>query len=430
MNIEINGSNFKGGTIVAPASKSQSQRALLFASMASGQSEIENILLSPDIFAMQDACKAMGAKIKQHANGRVTVVGVAGRPEVKKRNIYVGGSGQVLRFFSAAALCCRNKFTITGDQSISSRRSMSDLVNGFEQLGVKVNYLEQDGYAPLSFNGQLKAGRVQVVGNDSQVVSALLISSYYLPGVTSITATSPGETPWVYLTLDWLGRDVKTYNLSDNMLTFNVIGKREREAFNYVVPGDFSSIAYIVAAAAICGVTLQLEGLDWNDPQGDRRFIDILIELDKNNVINKTRHGLVVNGKANFISDIEIDINDCIDMITIIAVVACYAKGETRITGASIAKQKESNRLDSIAIELKKMGAKIITTPDGLIITGSDLYSANCNSWDDHRVAMALSVAALPLTGKTSISQANCVEKSYPGFWQELIKMGADIARL
>lgn len=430
MNLKLKGRVFSGGIINAPPSKSQSQRALLIAAMASGKSEIANILPSPDIIAMQKAIVAMGAKIKADKYGKVVVTGVAASPKLSKKKIDVGGSGQVLRFFAAVALCQQNNFTLLGDESISNRRSMADLCSGFEQLGIKVNYLNQDGFAPVTLAGKLQPGRVKVSGEDSQVVSALLLAAYYLDGVTSITVTNPGERPWLNMTTSWLEGSVTSHNLVDNMLVFNVVGKPQRDSFNYFVPGDFSSIAYIVAAAMLLGVKLEILGLDWNEPQGDSRFIDILLELDENRVLEKNSNSLKVLGKAKFKTDVTLDVNSCIDMVTIIAVVASCAEGVTTITGAAIAQQKESKRLDAIATELTKMGADIKVTLDGLIITGGKLVGARCSSWNDHRIAMSLAVAGLVSSGESVILGAECVTKSYPGFWQDLSSLGAIIGEV
>ena len=430
MNLKVSGKYFKGGVLSAPPSKSQSQRAIIFASMATGESEIANILLSPDINAMVDACTAMGAKIKHDKFGRFIVKGVGAKPSLRKKKIDVGGSGQVLRFFPAIALCKNNEFSLMGDVSVCTRRSMADLCHGFQQLGVSINYHDKEGFAPLSLKGRLKPGRVVVAGEDSQVVSALLIGAYYLDGVTRITITNPGELPWLELTKSWLGGSVSSYELPDNMLAMNVIGRSKRWPFDYIVPGDFSSIAYIVAAAAIKGVKLEVNGLDWNDPQGDQRFVEILISLDKNGVVQKTPNGVKVAGKALLVADAVINVNDCIDMVTIVAVLACCASGETQIRGAAIAQQKESRRLDAISSELKKMGAKIKVVPDGLDITGGPLNSASCDSWGDHRIAMALAVASVMISKPITINGADCVNKSYPGFWQEFTRLGAEIEKV
>ena len=155
--------------------------------------------------------------------------------------INVGGSGQVLRFFPAIALCASNEFSLFGDESVAKRRSMADLLTGLGQLGINFDYLDRVGYAPVNLKGKLSPGFVSVKGYDSQVVSALLIAASYLGGVTTIKVTEPGELPWVKLTQCWLGDQVE-YSAKNTSNIYKVTGKRLHEPFSYTVPGDFSSI--------------------------------------------------------------------------------------------------------------------------------------------------------------------------------------------
>ncbi|MEE3003540.1 MAG: 3-phosphoshikimate 1-carboxyvinyltransferase [Pseudomonadota bacterium] len=428
MDLQITSGSFKGGELIAPASKSQSQRALIFASMASGESELINVLQSPDIFAMITACEAMGAKILCQESGRYSVTGISGYPKLCSSRINVGGSGQVLRFFPAIALCAFNEFSLFGDESVAKRRSMADLLTGLGQLGINFDYLDRVGYAPVNLKGKLSPGFVSVKGYDSQVVSALLIAASYLGGVTTIKVTEPGELPWVKLTQCWLGDQVE-YSAKNTSNIYKVTGKRLHEPFSYTVPGDFSSIAYFVAVAAILGKPLKIDGLDWSQPQGDKIFIDILIKLDKNKVIEKTRSGLIVKGQMRLESNLTIDVNECIDMVTILAVIGCFANGILEITGAKVATEKESNRLLAISTELKKMGADISVKEDGLVIRGLvPIKGADCHSWQDHRVAMALTIAALGASGDSIIREAACIEKSNANFYRELNRLGVKIA--
>jgi 3-phosphoshikimate 1-carboxyvinyltransferase len=426
MDFTITANKLIGGEVGAPASKSQSQRALLLAAMASGRSELTNVLGSPDTLAMKAACEAIGAKFVRNSSGVLCVEGVSGSPQMIDATINVCGSGQVLRFFSAVALCSENSFNVVGDSSVSSLRRMCDFVGGVAALGVGHTYLRNTGYAPINFSGVLSPGVTSVSGCDSQVVSALMLAASYLDGVTTIKVSDPGEQPWVDLTQAWLPGAVKKVQVK-NQLHYTVIGERQKAPLQYSVPGDFSSIAYLVAAAAIVGVKLTVSGLDWNDLQGDKIFIDTLINMDGNKVIEKTAAGLCVHGKARFVADVTIDVNDCIDMVTIVAVIACFAAGETKITGAGIARQKESDRLLAMGSELKKMGANIQVNDDGFVIVGGPLFGADLLSWSDHRIAMALSVAALGAQDDSIIRGADCVKKSYPGFYSDLKKLGAGI---
>ena len=419
-------SAMRGGSIQASPSKSQSQRALLTAAMACGKSVVHNVLNSPDIEAMRGACTAMGAKIKVCRQTHVWEIdGVCGSPHMHMSHIDVDGSGQVLRFFSAVALTEPNCFTVTGDASIRMRRSMADCVSGLMQLGVEADYLERSGFAPIQFSGVLTPGTAIVEGGDSQAVSALLFAASYLEGETTIIAKTPGEVPWVDVTLSWLGPYIKTVVRSD-VHQYIVCGQKEHPAFTYHVPGDFSSIAYMVVLACVRGVPLEISNLDWKDAQGDKAFIDFLRQYDAADVVRIVPDGLVVSGKAQWHFPECIDVNPFVDMITLLAVVVCLSPGSTSLVGARICRFKESDRIAAIATELRKMGATIQETPDGLMIHDSPLYGADCHSWHDHRVVMALVVAGLAVNDGMHIQDVGCVEKSYPTFWRDLMTLGVD----
>ena len=429
MDVAVKPQTFAGGVLQAPSSKSQSQRALLMAAMASGRSVVSNVLTSPDTDAMRKACTSIGATFRSDGPGRWQIDGVAGRPKMLDKTIDVGGSGQVLRFFSAMALIQPNRFRIQGDRSVHNLRCMKDFTTGISALGGGYCYLAKPGYAPIEFSGQLVSGHAVVEGGDSQVVSALLLASAHIEGVTTIQVTKPGELPWVTLTQSWLPGSVKMIP-QQKQHRYMVVGSREKPAFTYEVPGDFSSIAYIVVAAGLVGAELTVQGLSWSDLQGDKRCIDIVQLMDQAGALERCPDGIQVRGKMRLVSNRTIDVNDCIDMITIVAVVACYAEGETTITGAAVSRQKESDRLFTMVSELRKMGARITMHDDGLHIVGGPLQGADVESWQDHRVAMALTVAALAATGPSVVRGVHCVAKSYARFFHDLQQIGASVERV
>jgi len=429
MDITVKPQVLVGGTLWAPPSKSQSQRALLMAAMASGRSVISNVLASPDTEAMRNACTGMGASFVADGPGRWLVKGVAGKPQMLDRTIDVGGSGQVLRFFSAMALVQSNSFRVQGDRSVHNLRCMRDFTTGLSHLGVEHTYLAKPGFAPIEFSGQLRSGSTCVEGRDSQVVSALLLASAHIDGITTIQVSKPGELPWVSLTESWLPGSVKMTH-QKQQLRYTVVGSSQKPAFTYQVPGDFSSIAYTLVAAGLVGAKLSVKGLSWLDLQGDKQCIDILQSMDQAGAIVRSEAGVEVLGKMQLVSNKTIDVNDCIDMVTIVAVIACYAEGETTIIGAAISRQKESDRLMTMVSELRKMGAHISMHEDGLHIVGGPLHGADLDSWQDHRVAMALAVAAIAADGPSTIRGAHCVAKSYPGFFRDLQQLGAGIERV
>lgn len=407
------------GSISASPSKSQSMRAILFATMACGTSTIKNYLNSPDIDAMIEACKKLGANITRHEN-TLEIIGVSGKPSIPDDVIDAGNSGQVLRFVAAIAALTEGTTVLTGDHSVRYNRPIRPLMDGLSQLGVECYSTKNDDHAPLVVRGPLQPGITSLDGADSQPVSGLLIAAAFLKGTTEIHVRNPGEKPWVNLTLHWLDRFGIQYS-NDNFEKYTVIGNPLIQGFNYTVPGDFSSIAYPIVASILTQSEITVHNIDMNDAQGDKKIISALRNMGA--LIEESGNSIYVKA-VDTLTGCEIDVNDFIDAVTILAVVGCYASGTTTLTNAAIARQKESDRLSSITTELKKMGADIIETPDSLIIKNSSLKGSSCHSYHDHRIAMSCAIAALGADSETIVNDIACVTKSYPNFLSDLQDLG------
>lgn len=412
------------GELKIPPSKSQTLRAILFGALASGTTTIRHFLPSPDAFAMIDACRSIGANITVEGT-TLRIHGTNGVVVPKSNVLNVGNSGIVLRFMTALTALSTTPFIITGDKSITSQRPMQPLLSALTQLGVSARSIAGNGFAPVEVQGPMKGGKATVQGADSQPVSALLIAGALGKHPLSLEVIDPGEKPWVALTLSWFDRLKISYK-QEGFNQFSVSGNSQILGFEYTVPGDFSSAAFPIVAALITNSTLTLYNLDREDCQGDKKVLDVLcrmgalIEYDSALKAVHVKNGALLYG-------IEIDINDFIDAITILAVVACFAEGETRIINAAVAKQKECNRIGCIASELKKMGADIEPTEDGLIIRKSRLKGAKVHSYHDHRMAMSLAVAGLAAEGVTEVEAIECVAKTYPEFFEEFKRLGANM---
>jgi len=412
------------GNIQIPSSKSHTLRALLFGAMGNNKTVIYNPLFSNDSKAMIDALKNFGACFEIHPN-RIEITGVNGKITSCDDVLNAHNSGIVLRFCTAIGALSTRPVVVTGDHSIRNARSVQPLLNGLNQLGVRTESLKGNGFAPVLVQGTIKSGIATISGEDSQPVSALLIACSFANGPFQIDVRNPGEKPWVALTLNWFDRLGISYKNSD-FSTYSLPGHTRYDGFEYTVPGDLSSSAFSIAAALVTQSELTIRNVDMDDCQGDKELISVfqqmgaLIDIDKQ---NKTVHVK----KTNALSGVTVDINNFVDAITILAVVACFADGETHIKNAAIAQQKECNRIMSIATELKKMNAQITPTKDGLIIKKSRLQGAEVFSYNDHRMAMSLAVAGLGAEGETRITAIECVGKTYPTFVSDFNKIGADI---
>jgi 3-phosphoshikimate 1-carboxyvinyltransferase len=374
--------------------------------------------------AMINAFRLFGASI-DICPERITISGLEGKINFSEDVINAGNSGIVLRFCSALGALSAHPIVITGDYSIRHLRPMKSLLEGLSQLGVSTQSMRGDGYAPVIIQGPIKSGQATINGQDSQPVSALLIAAAFARGPIDLFVQNPGEKPWVALTLNWFDHLRIPYE-NKGFEHYRLSGNARYQGFEYSVPGDFSSAAFPIAAALITESELVLKNIDINDSQGDKEIIHVfqkmgaLIEIDED---KKTLH--VKKGKT--LTGINIDVNDFIDALTILAVVACFSEGETHIVNASIARYKECNRIKCIASELQKMGADITEIENGLMIRKSHLKGAKVHSYHDHRMAMSLTVAALGAEGETVIDSVDCVSKTFPTFMQDFNFLGAGI---
>lgn len=415
------------GKITIPPSKSHTLRAILFASLADGRSVIHHYLPSPDTNAMIKACQLLGAEITV-SDQHLTIVGTRGQPITPEDVIDAGNSGQVLRFVAAVAGLTSGYTIITGDHSVRTNRPVKPLLDGLSLLNVFAVSAQGNDSAPIIIKGPLQGGVTRLDGEDSQPVSALLIASAFAKQSTVIHVDNPGEKPWVELTLDWFRRLGIVYECQD-YTQYTVAGNATYSGFEYVVPGDFSSCAFPLAAALLTGSELQLHNLDMSDAQGDKALIHALQDMGAVIDINEADKMLHVKPSPVLVGR-TIDVNHYIDAVPILAVMGCFAKGETVITGAAIARQKESDRLAAITYALRKMGANIQELEDGLIINPAQLVGATVPSFEDHRIAMALAVAGLSAQGETIIENTRCVEKSYPNFVASMQILGAAMSVL
>ena len=392
--------------------------------MAKGRSTIDSPLNSPDIQAMIKACSQLGATINQQAN-QLIIDGINAKPNTPDNVIDAGNSGQVLRFIACFSGLQSGHVVITGDHSIRNNRPVAPLIESLPQLGMRCDTLRGDHHAPLILKGPFQRIETSLSGKDSQPVSGLLMTAPFSAFGMNITVRDPGEVPWIDLTLSWLDRFHIPY-INNNYKYFCIKGGHRITGFDYKVPGDLSTLSFPLAAALVTQSSLTINHVNMNEPQGDKAIVDIFQQMGADIRINEQTQSLVVHGNQ-MLSGISVNINHCIDCIAILAVVACFANSPTQITGAAIAREKESNRIEVIAQALNAMGGKVRPTEDGLIIEPATLHGATHHAHHDHRIAMSLAIAGFGATGVNIIHDVDCVNKSYPGFAEAMSKMGASI---
>jgi len=397
-----------GGRLKIPPSKSQTMRALIFGAAAEGVSRVRNFLRSEDTDKLIRALTLFGAGFEER-EGDLIIHG--GRLKTPEDIIDVGNSGIALRFLTAFAVGVPGYTLITGDSSIR-QRPMDVMLKAYQDLGAFAVSSQGNGFAPIIMKGPLLSNYVEVDGSDSQPVSALMIAAAISKKPLTIVVNNMKEIPFVMMTAKW----IQGVEIEGNRITVSSQGLKP---FDYTVPGDMSSAAFPATLALITQSSLEIEGLSQNDGQGDSRFFEIASEMGANISWNET-----LQIRPGELSGIDIDINDCIDAIAAISVLACFAKGKTRIRNAKGARFKECDRLHVLTQELKKMGANITEYDDSLEITGSRLHGSQLFSHNDHRMAMAFLVAGMG-SGETSVQGCTCIEKTYPDFAGEMQKLGA-----
>lgn len=429
------------GKLRVPGSKSQAHRALLFGALQEESSIVYEVPDTFDMKSMIEACRTLGAKFtKKEAtlSGQLTWQIERQRPFYSKSTklhlVHAGNSGIVWRFALAAGSLTGDSFLFLGDNSLLFRRPQKALIDALTQVGVSIWQTHPYGGACfIKGPWNRYSGPIVIDGTDSQPLSAMLIASSLSRPLLheekiDFKVQSPKEIPWVHLTVCWLrqrGVEVETFELNhQDAGRFYRVYPQKWKATDYAVAGDFSSAAFMIAAAMVRRSKITIEGLEKGDLQPDAKLIEYLEEVGV--VFSWTKEGVEVDAQRPYLG-FTIDITGPIDLLPILAVIGCYGNSPLYIHGIQGARSKESDRVVAMTTELSKMGAKIRCEGDCMVVLPSNLSGARLSSHKDQRVAMALAVAALGAKGPSVIEDVAWSAKTYPSFAQDLIKLGARI---
>ena len=421
MRIEIQPSSLSGSVRI-PGSKSHTIRAVAIASLASGQSVIEQPLDSLDTQAAVNTYRALGALVDT-TGPHWHVDGTAGQLQGPKEVIDVGNSGTALRIAmgSAALLPPSAKVTFTGDEQIR-RRPHGPLLQSLNDLGAKARSIAGDGTAPLEISGQLTGGKTTVDGTSSQYLSSLLLACPLAKDDSEIRVNNLNEWPYVQITLDWLNSQGIKYQQED-WNRFLVQGGQTYGGFRRAIPADFSSATFFLVAAAVTGSTVTLEGLEMSDAQGDKAVVHYLEMMGA--TVERQHDQIKISGGQ--LEAVDIDMNAMPDALPAMAVAAAVAKGQSRLFNVAQARIKETDRIAGMAKELAKMGIRCEELPDGLVIHGGSLKGAELCGYGDHRIVMALVVAGLAAKRTCSVDTAEAAAVTFPNFVELMTSIGANI---
>jgi 3-phosphoshikimate 1-carboxyvinyltransferase len=416
------------GSLRCPASKSYSHRAIAIASLAENISTIKNLLISRDTLATLNACRALGACINDEETGTAQIEGTD-QFKPPEDVIDAENSGTTIRMMTALSGLVRRGYTVlTGDESLR-RRPMQPILDALNQLGVEAHSTRGNGMPPLIVRGSgMKGGTAIIDGSiSSQFISGLLIASVYAD--SNVLLKVKGKLvskPYVLATITTMNHFGVSIDHSSDMLEYHIKNRRYN-ANEFDVPSDFSTAALLFAAGALVGENLKVNGLSFEMPQGDSKIIEIMKMMGCRIRVNKGKGEAAVTGSYDLEGG-NFDLTDTPDLLPVVSILALKAKGPVTIRGVAHARVKETDRVAKIATELVKLGAQITEFSDGLkIIAPSSLRNAFLESYNDHRLFMAFTIASM-MTEESVVAGAQAMDISYPNFLSDMKNLGAKIS--
>jgi len=414
--LEINPRSTIDADVRLPGSKSLTHRALIASSLADGESLLKGALFSEDTLYTLNALRQLGVRISQEAEDLV-VPGTGGvfPYSSKRKKIFLGNSGTSFRLLLSTAALGKGEYLLTGNDRMC-QRPIEDLVRALNQLGVKVNCVEGNGCPPVLIEADnMAGGKVVIPGKlSSQFISSLLLSSPYAKNDIEIEVEGKlVSEPYVDLTIEVMER----FGVSltrEGFRSFKIHAGQRYKARVFTVEGDVSNASYFWAAAAVTGGNAVTRNIIPNQTnQGDLGFLNILKRMGCH--IEKGPDYVSVHG--NTLSGIDVDMSRMPDLVPTLAAIALFAEGKTVIRNVSHLRHKESDRLSCVSLEWNRLGGRVEELKDGLVIHGEcPMLGTEVDPHDDHRLAMSLAVVGLRVPG-VRIKDENCVNKSFPGFW-------------
>ena len=405
-------------TVSLPGSKSYTNRALLIAGLADGECRLEKPLVSDDTKYMILALKAFGVSVQEEKEAFI-VSGRGGELSTPEQDIFIGNAGTAMRFLTTFSALVPGKIRLDGDARMRER-PLTDLQSCLGQMGVKAISVYNNGCPPIDVEGgDVPGGDITLAGKkSSQYLTSILLSAPYFKNDTNILIQGDlTSKSYADITLDIM----KTFGVhvdNEGYQRFKVKAGDRYKAQTYRVESDWSSASYFLAAAAVTGGEMTLTDINPHSVQGDAQFTSVLEKMGCR--LEKRSHSL--HFKGNPLRGITINMNNMPDAVQTLAVIALFAKGETVIQGISNLRIKETDRISALANELSRLGAKVETGEDFLIIRPGDYKGAEIETYNDHRMAMSFAVAGLKIPG-VRIKNPTCVEKSFPDFFQRFANL-------
>jgi 3-phosphoshikimate 1-carboxyvinyltransferase len=418
-------------SIQPPGSKSITNRALVCAAFAIGRvSNLINVLDSDDSKVMIESLQRLGCVIDKQSPSRVAVWGLDGSAAFAERlhnpasaetiELFVGNSGTTIRFLTAALAIAGGNYRLSGVPRMH-QRPIGDLVRALNQLGANVKSASPHDCPPVTINNERCRGGITTVrGNiSSQYLSGLMMAAPLAEGTVEIHVE--GELvsrPYVEMTAAVMQAFGVACHVNADFNRFAIEAGQQYRVCDYTIEPDASAASYFWGAAAICGGTVKVTGLNRHSIQGDVQFAACLARMGCGVLF--ADDGISVTGPAT--RAVELVMSDISDTVQTMAAVALFLPATTIIRGVAHNRVKETDRIGNLATELRKLGAVVDELPDGLAIHPGPLRAAQIETYDDHRMAMSLSLVGLRQPG-VIILEPECVSKTYPNFYEDLEKI-------
>jgi len=407
-------------SVNVPGSKSYTNRALIIGALAVGETVLENALFSDDTKYMIASLKDLGLNLLEDSSKNIiTVNGMGGRIPVQTADLFVGNAGTAMRFLTAMLTLGVGRYKIDGVARMHDR-PIQDLLDGLNQLGANVRSVNNTKCPPVQIDANsLKGGNCKVNGDlSSQYISALLMIAPYCS--TDVTLQINGELvskKYVEMTIalmEYFGVTVENRSYA----TFFINSNQRYTAKEYYVEPDASSASYFLAAAAITGGRVRVEGLGSKSVQGDASFVNVLEKMGCS--IEKGENFIEVQGGR--LKGVDVDMSDMPDVAQTAAAVAVFAEGKTRIRNVGNLRIKETDRIAAVVNEMRRIGIECTEFDDGFEIVPSDPEPGEIETYDDHRMAMSFSLIGLKAKG-IKIKNPECVTKTFPDFFERLFAL-------
>lgn len=418
------------GVVRLPGSKSISNRTLLLAALACGTTHILDLLASDDTHVMLMALQKLGVKWEQHDDmQRYIVQGSGGTFPVHSADLFMGNAGTAIRPLTATLAILGGDYTLHGVARMHER-PIGNLVDALNSIGARVAYTGVHGYPPLHIQrGQITGQHMQVQGNvSSQFLTALLMAAPLMARTDPVTVEVIGELiskPYIEITLNLMQRFGVSVVREGWQLFTVPVGEQYTSPGTIHVEGDASSASYFLAAGAIAGGPVRVEGVGSNSIQGDVRFIEALEKMGANITVGDN---WIEARSTDALKAINADFNHIPDAAMTIAVAALYANGTSTLHNIGSWRVKETDRISAVATELRKLGARVEEGSDYLSITPPiELRAAAIDTYDDHRMAMCFSLASLNGVARKGstirINEPQCVAKTFPDYFDAFAKI-------